>query len=177
MKDPSHHPSPEAEQARYDQHQFAPDDGYDRMMEAFLQDSVLPFLSHGSALDFGCGRTGNLIGRLRDQGFAAAGYDPFYAPDPAALSARYDLVTATEVVEHFRDPKTSWRRLFALVAPGGTLSVTTRFIPADFAGWWYRRDLTPLCFYTERALQSVAGRHGFKVIHTDGCNAITFHRD
>ncbi|MCK7490806.1 MAG: hypothetical protein MZW92_02735 [Comamonadaceae bacterium] len=26
--------------------------------------------------------------------------------------------------------------------------MSTRLIPADFDGWWYRRDETHLCFYT-----------------------------
>lgn len=177
LKDRLFHPTPEAERARYERHRNAPGDGYDELLETFLERSVLPFRSHKTALDFGCGNSGRLIELLRRKGFAAQCYDPFYAPDPAVLKSSYDLVTATEVVEHFRDPEASWRLLSALVAPGGILAVTTRFLPADFDHWWYRRDETHLCFYTEQAIASIALRFGLKVLHTDLVGAITFHRD
>jgi len=176
-KDASLHPSLEAERARYDRHQNAAGDGYDQVLETFLKTAVLPFSAPCEALDFGCGRSGRLLERMRQNGFSATGYDPFYAPAPTVLERRYGLVTATEVVEHFRDPETAWRQLCGLVAEGGILAMSTRLIPADFTGWWYRRDETHLCFYTERALVSIACRFGLRVLHTDAAGVITFHRD
>ncbi len=176
-KDPSLFLSPDAERARYDLHRNAPGDGYDRVLETFLANAVGPFAAVGDALDFGCGKSGRLLELLRRHGFSATGYDPFYAPDSTVLERSYGLVTATEVVEHFRTPEASWRLLCGRVAEGGTLAVSTRMIPADFEHWWYRRDETHLCFYTERSLAAIAGRFGLRVVSTDSVGYMTFHRD
>jgi len=176
-KDASLHLSLEGERARYEFHQNNQDDGYDQVLETFLETAVRPFAASGKALDFGCGKNGRLLALLSQNGFSAVGYDPLYAPDSAVLKQTYELVTATEVVEHFRDPDEDWRILAQTVAPGGILAVSTRLIPVDFDGWWYRRDETHLCFYTERALVAIANRFGLRAVHAAAAGTITFHRD
>jgi cyclopropane fatty-acyl-phospholipid synthase-like methyltransferase len=61
----------------------------------------------------------------------------------------YDFITCTEVVEHFHHPALEFRRLDALLKPGGWLAIQTTFQTDDarFARWNYRRDPTHVVFY------------------------------
>lgn len=177
VKDPSHHPNEAAERRRYELHSPVADDGFVGILDRFLAEYADPFVLGGTALDYGCGRTGALLGLLAKRGFSAVGYDPLFFPDPAPLARRYGLVTATEVVEHFRDPLAAWARLASLVAAKGVLAVSTRMVPPDFAGWWYRRDETHLTFYTPASLALLGRRFGLSVLATDARTAIAFRRD
>lgn len=158
------HVTLDAEKRRYDLHRNAPDDdGYVRFLSR-LPDALIPKLQPGMhGLDFGCGPSAVLAGLLRERGFPMAVYDPFYAPDAAALERQYDFVTCTEVIEHFREPVSDFVRLFARVKPGGWLGILTSLwegSPADFARWRYANDETHLAFYCPRTLEWVARRHG-----------------
>lgn len=80
-----------------------------------------------SVLDFGCGQ-GLFVKVLRDGGFADAhGYDAFTPEfaDPRTLARSYDVIVAQDVVEHDDDPVALFRRLSAMVAPGGLLAIGT----------------------------------------------------
>jgi len=177
VKDPSIHPDAAAERRRHEMHSPVADEGFLRILEGFLAENVDPYVKPGTALDYGCGRTGALLGLLEKRGYEAVGYDPLFFPDPAPLLRRYGLVTATEVVEHFRDPFAEWEKMASLPAPGGVLAVSTRMVPADFERWWYRRDETHLCFYTPVALALLGRRFGLSVLATDARAAIVFRRD
>ncbi|WP_347259047.1 class I SAM-dependent methyltransferase [Methylocaldum sp.] len=75
----------------------------------------------------------------------------------------YDFVTCTEVAEYFHQPSREFRRLDALLRPGGWLALMTCFQSDDtrFADWHYRRDPTHVVFYREATLRRLAGRHGW----------------
>ncbi len=92
-------------------------------------------------------------------------YDPFYADDPALLERRYDFITATEVIEHFRTPRAEFERLFALLKPGGLLGVMTkRVIDREaFARWHYKNDLTHISFFSIPTLRWLAERYRCRV--------------
>ncbi|PAU80128.1 methyltransferase type 12 [Halovibrio salipaludis] len=162
--EPSQRPGPATEKAEYDQHDNDErDQGYRRFL-ARLSDELMPRLTWGDrVLDFGCGPGPALVAMLREAGFAADGYDPFYAPDEALLGHSYQAITCTEVVEHLHDPAATFRLLDRLLMPGGWLGVMTCFQTDDdrFAGWHYRRDPTHVVFYRETTLHRVAARFGW----------------
>lgn len=158
-------PDPAKERAVYDQHQNQPDDpGYCAFLSRLTQ-QLLPRLAKGSqGLDYGCGPGPALAKMLAQQGFAMRVYDPIYVSDSAALDARYDFITCTEVVEHFHHPQGQFQRLHRLLKPGGWLGVMTQFQTDDsaFAGWYYRRDPTHVTFYREATFATIAKQLGWQ---------------
>lgn len=163
--DPRQRPSREAEHAEYALHQnTGGDEGY----RAFLSRLAVPLLQRlapgSSGLDFGCGPGPVLADMLREAGHTVALYDPFFHPDTGALARVHDFVTCTEVAEHFHDPAAEFRRLDALLRPGGWLALMTCFQTDDvrFAQWHYRRDPTHVVFYRETTLRWLARHHGWR---------------
>ena len=109
--DPDCRLAPEAEYAHYLSHENEINDpGY----RAFLSRLATPLLEQlpavSSGLDYGCGPGPALAHMLREAGHAVALYDPFFAKDETVLSATYDFVTCTEVVEHLFDPAGEFKR-------------------------------------------------------------------
>jgi len=162
--DPGQRLAPAAERAYYLLHQNDPDDpGYRRFL-AKLADPLLARLAPGSrGLDFGCGPGPALAAMLREAGHAVALYDPFFAPDRAALAETWDFVTCTETAEHFHDPAAEFEQLRRLVRPGGWLALMTCFQTEDarFATWQYRADPTHVVFYREATLRHLATGWGW----------------
>ncbi len=163
---PGYHLDREAEKAEYDRHQNPTDDpGYRR----FLSRLFLPLqarLAPGSrGLDFGAGPGPALAVMLRAAGHDVAIYDPFYAPDQAVLNARYDFITASEVVEHLRRPGPDLDRLYRLLTPGGLLGIMTkRVIDRErFTRWHYIRDPTHVCFFSRSTFAWLAARWGARL--------------
>ncbi|MDP1670133.1 class I SAM-dependent methyltransferase [Phaeovulum sp.] len=162
--DPAALPSREAELAHYLHHENDPSDARYRRFLSKLADPLLARLGRqSSGLDYGCGPGPALAAMLREAGHAVALYDPFFAPDPAALAATYDFVTCTEVAEHFHHPAEEFARLRALVRPGGWLALMTCFQTDDarFAAWHYRKDPTHVVFYREATFRLLAHRWGW----------------
>ena len=52
------------------------------------------------------------------------------------------------MIEHLHDPMSELARLWALLKPDGVLGLMTAFRVEDFAGWYYKRDLTHIRFFT-----------------------------
>jgi hypothetical protein len=156
---PAHHLSAEAERARYETHRNLPDDpGYrgflNRLAEPLLD--RLPPLAEG--LDFGSGPGPTLSLMLAEAGHPIRLYDPFFAPFPESLERRYDFVTCTETVEHFRSPRAAFDQLAGLLRPQGWLAIMTQPFTADlhFPAWWYIRDPTHVSFYRLRTMEWIA---------------------
>lgn len=161
---PEHRPSPEAERAEYELHRNTGDDAGYRAFLSRLATPLLQRLAPGcSGLDFGCGPGPVLADMLREAGHTVALYDPFFHPHTGALATPHDFITCTEVAEHFHEPAAEFRRLDALLRPGGWLALMTRFQTDDarFAQWHYRRDPTHVVFYREATLRWLARRHGW----------------
>jgi SAM-dependent methyltransferase len=163
--DPAQRPDAQTERAYYDLHQNSPDDpGYRAFLNRLAQplSALLPANSHG--LDFGCGPGPALARMLEEQGHRMALYDPIFAPNENALQQRYDVVTCTEVVEHFHQPQREFARFNTLVKPGGLLAVMTGMLDdqIDFARWHYRRDPTHVCFYRQATFAWWAQRYGWQ---------------
>lgn len=164
---PAHHPCAATERAEYDRHDNRVDDpGYRRFLGR-LADALRPCLAPGAqGLDYGCGPGPALAAMLREAGFEVALYDPLYRPDTRPLTAHYDFVTCTEVVEHFHAPAQEFDRLGALLRPGGWLGVMTCFQTDDarFRDWHYRKDPTHVVFYRAATLEHVAAVRGWRCV-------------
>lgn len=154
--------SPRAEKAIYDYHQNQIDDaGYRRFLSRLAEPLLDRLPGHACGLDFGCGPGPLLAEMFSEQGHAMRAFDPFYANQPETLQSRYDFVTCTEVVEHFRRPQEEFQRLFGLLKPSGHLGVMTKLvIDADaFSRWHYKNDPTHIGFFSEDTLQWLAASY------------------
>lgn len=151
----------------YELHENDPsDEGYRR----FLQRAVTPLAKHltavhNSALDYGCGPAPTLAILLAELGLTVDNYDPLFAPNRAALQRQYDVVTCTEVVEHFHTPQRDWQQLTQRLQPGGLLVVMTkRVLDAEaFSRWHYKNDPTHVCFYHDNTFAYLAESLGWSM--------------
>ena len=97
---------------------------------------------------------------LAEQGFEMALFDPVYANDASALERRYDFITCTEAVEHFRHPGREFQLLFSLLEPSGWLGIMTKQVidRLAFTGWHYKNDLTHVSFFSRETFYWLAER-------------------
>lgn len=153
--------SPAEEKAVYDRHRNDPDDaGY----RSFLSRLGAPLLEKlppkQKGLDFGCGPGPALARMLTEHGHQVSLYDPFYFRDRAVLTAAYDFITATEVVEHLRHPGRVFVDLFGMLRPGGWLGVMTKLVidREAFRSWHYIRDPTHISFFSRDTFEYIALR-------------------
>ena len=162
--DPGQRPTRDDELSHYHHHQNDPDDISYRTFLSKLADPLLAKLKPGmTGLDYGCGPGPALASMLEELGIRMVLYDPFFRNDPAVLEQRYDVVTLSEVAEHFFEPAIEFDVLATLIRPGGWLGVMTCFQTDDdrFATWHYRRDPTHVVFYRPVTLQVVAAQRGW----------------
>lgn len=98
---------------------------------------------------------------LEEAGHHMTLYDPFYQPDQAVLAARYNFVTATEVVEHLFHPGPELELLWNKLEAGGYLALMTKLVLGveAFAGWHYKNDPTHVCFFSVATWQWWALQH------------------
>ena len=171
----------EQEKARYGLHRNTREDqGYVRMlMEAV---DLFKELSPGRAasptvLDFGCGPAPVLVDLLREAGFLATGYDPFFAP-ATDLSHGYDAVVSTETFEHFRRPREDVGQAVSLVKPGGLLVVMTAWHDSvgDLATWHYALDATHVAFYSRGTFDFIARQWNLRIRAHNGRNLVALER-
>lgn len=158
------HLSSDAERARYATHQNSPGDaGYCAFLDRLLTPLAAGLPAGARGLDYGSGPGPTASVIMRERGFVMTDYDPFFAPDDAALSGTYDFLVCTEVAEHLRRPAEVFRHLDSLLAPGGTLGVMTGVLEDDaaFPAWWYHKDPTHIAFYRPETLDWIARRFGW----------------
>jgi ribosomal protein S27AE len=165
--DPASHLSTAEEKARYGLHENDPADSAYRGFLRRLADPLTERLGEGplKGLDFGSGPGPTLSVIMEERGYTMSIYDPFFAPDAAVLQQRYDFVTCTEVLEHFRRPAKEWRLLLSLVKPGGWLGIMTRLLedPGAFGTWYYKEEDTHVCFFSHATFHYLAVRDGLEV--------------
>ena len=175
---PTQHISLEAEKARYDQHRNSPDD---LAYRGFLSRLFVPLqqrLAPGSrGLDFGSGPGPTLSVMFEEAGYTMALYDPFYAPDVRAIETTYDFITATEVVEHLREPRAALDRLWSCLKPGGILGLMTKLAPhrEPFTAWHYTNDETHICYFSRATFEWLAARWQADVTFI-GADVILLHK-
>lgn len=72
---------------------------------------------------------------------------------------RFDLIIACEVVEHFTDPRTEFRRLFELLTPDGLLVCSTNIYDGgNFAKHNYLYSRGHVSYYSRPAIKHLARR-------------------
>jgi 2-polyprenyl-3-methyl-5-hydroxy-6-metoxy-1,4-benzoquinol methylase len=87
-------------------------------------------------------------------------YDYYYAGNLSVLERQYDFVTATEVLEHLRNPGKELDRLWGCLRPGGNFGVMTKFAlnQEKFARWHYKNDSTHVCFFSRSTFDFLASQ-------------------
>ena len=145
-----YHLSPPDEKAEYDLHENSPDDpGYRKFLGRLYEPMNDRIAAESSGLDFGSGPGPTLSIMFEEAGHNVAIYDPFYSPDKTPLTRQYDFVTASEVVEHFRNPAKDLQRIWSCIKPGGLLGIMTKLAldQASFSNWHYKNDPTHVSFF------------------------------
>lgn len=153
--------------------------GYKEMLKKFIESGVSPYIKRSDkknlqVLDFGCGPGPVLKLLLEKKDIAVDIYDPYFFPDKVYLNKRYDLITATEVVEHLKNPLFAWDLYVEHLRKNGCLAVMTLFHPGveNFLNWWYRNDPTHICFYSKKTFQWIETKYPFKIMHSNDYNII-----
>lgn len=156
--------TPEEEYQHYLTHENDPADLRYRAFLGRLWNPLPERLSPGAeGLDYGSGPGPTLHKMAIEDGFSCCHYDPFFAPNRVYLDQQYGFITCSETAEHFHEPLVEFCRLQGLLEPGGWLGLmTVRFEESiDFADWYYRKDPTHVCFYTEATIRWLSKYLGF----------------
>ena len=162
-----------AELAIYQFHQNDPMDIHYRQFLMKLSTPLLARLSahypaglaHLQALDFGSGPGPTLYLLMAEAGLRMANYDPYFANDPSLLTHTFDLICATEAIEHFYQPADEWQLWLTLLRANGYLGLMTKLRPepAVFANWHYKNDPTHVSFFSRQTFEFLAHRDGLSV--------------
>lgn len=165
----------------YDLHENSLEcEGYVNMFRKFLEKAVLPFKTCGKGLDFGSGPEPVLMQLLnRDYQFDMENYDLHFQPQKIYIGKKYDMILSTEVVEHLPDPMEIFELIYNILEDGAIFAFMTILhsnSDEDFNKWWYRRDKTHISFFSEKTLQVIADKLGFKLIYSDQKRVFTFQK-
>lgn len=167
-------PTPNEEFSEYQLHQNDPkDEGYRRFLQK-VTDPMLEWLNqknnqNATTLDFGCGPGPTISIVMGEWGWNTQNYDPFFVPNKSVLLKRYDLISCTEVVEHFHEPERSWAQLYSLCSEEGSqLVVMTQ--PSDkhhtqqkFQQWRYIHEKSHVAFYHSFTMKWIADHFNMKL--------------
>lgn len=166
--DPDQRITAAEERSRYELHNNNAHDPRYRLFLKRLADPVIDLaFRDAQALDFGCGPEAVMSLIFAEQEITMQSYDPFFFPEAALLEKQYDIITASEVLEHVRDPATTVQQLKDLLCPGGYLGVMTETSthPRNFADWWYHSDTTHVCFYSSTTFHWIAQRYHMEIVN------------
>ena len=183
--DPATQISTQEESERYGLHK---NDFEDSKYQKYLQDVLTPlkdFLKENSFcelyhLDFGSGKSITTEKILKDWELTSEksySYDLYFSPEksPQLFTSdhtKFDLVTAIEVVEHFKEPIGPWEELISYLKPGGFLFVGTQIFESEknvesFQKWWYKNDPTHVSIYSIESLNLLAHKYQMELLKTD----------
>lgn len=157
--------SSDQEKDRYLQHN---NDVNDLRYQSFVKplfEELLPLIPRGAkGLDYGAGTGPVLCEMFRSQGFTVRLYDPYFWPDTSVLKEKYDFIFACEVVEHFYSPYQEFSRMKEMLLENGALGIMTALYSSEinFEEWYYRKDPTHVCFYSNQTIEWLFQRFKFK---------------
>jgi hypothetical protein len=179
--DPSKRLDAEAERERYLLHKNSLDNaGYRKMLENFIDAALMPYLRPPQAvLDYGSGPEPSMGVLLRERGYSAFSWDPFFSPIRESRTGPIAAVIMHEVLEHCFSPTFALRDAAAVLSRGGILAVSTRLRPLgpdEFIHWWYREDPTHVSFFTSDCLSLIGRDAGFEVVWEDGKSISVFRK-
>jgi SAM-dependent methyltransferase len=178
LMDPRFYLSPAAEKERYDQHNNDPaDPGYRRFVSPLVERVKAAYSTEAKGLDYGAGPGPVVSALLKEAGYRPVLYDPFYWKEPTLLEDRYDYIVCCEVIEHFHQPYSEFKRLRSLLNPGGALFCMTELYEdsTDFESWHYKNDPTHVFFYHQDSLTWIRNRFSFSALEISG-RLIVFQR-
>lgn len=159
FRDPASFLSLSLQKDRYDLHQNSNQDPkYQQYLNGVIE-PALPFLKSRNlktGLDWGAGPGPCLSKNLNNLGFEVFDYDPIY--QPKLLVEKVDFIFSTEVFEHFLEPKKEIQKILNHLNDFGVLAGMTSFHQgsAHFFDWWYVRDITHVCFFSEKTFHWLA---------------------
>ncbi len=165
--DEKHYPSDSQAKERYLLHNNSMENlGYVNMFEDFISKGILPFKNNqAKILDFGSGPVPVLAEILKRKEFDVDIFDLYFANNK--ISKKYDIITATEVFEHLKNPMKTIEEIKQYLNKDAILAVMTQFIPDDFTNWRYRRDITHFCFYSHKTMEFIANKFNFEIVFID----------
>ncbi len=154
------------EKKRYDLHDNNPEDpAYVAFLMQLIK-PIKPYLnSNMTALDFGSG-----IGRVIESVLKGSvkeinSFDPFYLNKPSLLTKQYNIITATEVVEHLKTPAQVFEHLKKMLLPDALLGRMTKLSDhIDFPSWYYKNDPTHIVFYSKKTMHWIAEKFSFDIL-------------
>lgn len=168
------------EKERYEGHDNNhQNEGYVRMFKDFIAEVIKPHINLdklNNGLEFGCGPGPVLADLLQSQGLKVDRYDPYFFPEKVFSNKNYDLITSTEVFEHFSDPVKEMELLTSHLKEGSYLAVMTSFHPGpeDFEDWWYKWDPTHIVFYNQKTFNKIASDFDLDIVYSDQEKYILF---
>ncbi|NTU58116.1 MAG: class I SAM-dependent methyltransferase [Chlorobiaceae bacterium] len=125
------------------------------------------YREHLKILDYGGGQ-GQMVSLLRNAGFNAVSYDPYYDEGSVPEHSDFDLVTAFEVFEHAAAPRRMMEEvagflgkesvfLFSTVVSDGQILENGRLT------WWYASPRNGhISLYTTKSLRMLGACYGFE---------------
>ncbi len=171
---------PDEEKERYEGHDNNhQNDGYVKMFKDFIEEVIEPNINLdkiNDVLEFGCGPGPVLADLLENRNLNVDLYDPYFFPKKVFKDQKYDLITSTEVFEHFSDPAKELKLLTSHLKEGSYLAVMTSFHPGpeNFEDWWYKWDPTHIVFYNQKTFSEIASAFDLEIIYTDQEKYILF---
>jgi hypothetical protein len=160
---PCDHVSAEEERERYELHNNRPDhEGYIRFLKEPVDVVVKETPPSGTILDYGSGKEAVLTRLLQERGLDCTAYDPLYKTGTDALKKTYDSVVLCEVAEHLRDLEKGIAEIKRAAGAAGKIILRTQLYRSaeEFAGWWYRNDITHINFFSRQSINKLAALCG-----------------
>lgn len=155
------------QKSRYDHHKNEIENpGYVQFFEQLLKPLKPEIQGVQEALDWGSGPGDApvLSQLLEREGIKTDLYDPIYQNE--FPQKNYELITCTEVVEHFQNPKDAFDEILKHLKKDGIFAGLTNFHQGaeKFKNWWYVKDPTHVVFYSEKTFHWIADKWKLEVL-------------